>query len=84
MRSWTRASTVLLQLRRPTVFWAASTEGWQQEEGGDCPPLFCTCEDLSRVVCPSLGPPVQEGCRAVGAGPEDGHKDDQKAGAPLL
>jgi len=26
------------------------------------------------------GPPVQDGCRAVGVGPEDSHKDDWRAG----
>ena len=33
-KSWTSASSVRLQPRRPTVSWAASTEGWQQ--GEDC------------------------------------------------
>jgi len=30
----------------------------------------------------SLGPLVQEGCRAVGADPEEGPKDDQRVGKP--
>ena len=36
------------------------------------------------VVCSSLGSPVHEGYGAVGLGAEEGHKDDQKVGAPLL
>ena len=67
----------------PTASWAASTEE-QQGEGGECLPPFYPHEAPSGVLCAGLGPPVQEGCGAVGAGPEKGHKDDQRAGTPIL
>ena len=37
------------------------------------PPLLSSCETPSGLLCPGLGPPVQEGCEALGAGPEEGH-----------
>jgi len=30
------------------------------------------------------GPPAQEGCRDAGKSLEEDHKDDQRAGAPLV
>jgi len=30
-----------------------------------------------------VGPPVQEGCGAVGVDPEEGNEDDQKSTSPL-
>ena len=53
-------------------------------EGGDATPLLCSCETPPGVLCPVLGPPIQEKHGAVGAGPDKGHKNDQKAGAPPL
>jgi len=38
----------------------------------------------SGALCPDLGCPTQEGCGAVGEGPEEGHKGAQRSGAPIL
>ena len=52
--------------------------------GGDSAPLICSGETPSGVMCPALGPPTQERHGPVGAGPEEGRKDDLRAGATLL
>ena len=72
--TWTKCKcSVRLQLRRPSVFWAALKRGSQQGEGGDGAPLLGSCEAPSGVLHLGLGPPVQEGRGALGVGPEEGH-----------
>ena len=56
----------------------------QQVRGGDSAPLLCSHGTPSVVLCLVLEPPTQEGHGAVGVGPEEVHKDDQRAGAPPL
>ncbi|GAB0182311.1 cAMP-dependent protein kinase inhibitor alpha [Grus japonensis] len=48
-------------------------------------PLYSTLvRPPPRALRPVLGSPVQERHEAVGARPEEGHKNDKRAGAPLL
>ena len=56
----------------------------QQVEGGDSAPLLCSGETLSGVLRPALESSAQERHGPVGAGPEEGHKNDQRDGTPLL
>ena len=53
----------------------------QHNEERDSAPPFCPHEILSRVANLVLGPPAQ-GHGVAGAGPEEGHKDDERAGGP--
>jgi len=59
-------------------------EHGQQGEGGDSAPLLRSGETPPGVLCPALESPAQEAHGAVGAGPDEGHKDDPTAGTPLL
>jgi len=54
-----------------------------QGEGVDGPLLLCPCEARSEVLHSDLESPALEGWVAVAVGPEESHKDGQRAGAPL-
>ena len=55
-----------------------------QVKGHYSAPVLHSCETTAGVLCPVRESPTQEGRGAVGAGPEEGYKDDQRAGAPSL
>jgi len=56
----------------------------QQVEGGDSATVLRSGETPPAVLRPALELLAQEGHGTIGAGPEEGHKDDPRAEAPLL
>lgn len=77
-----RASNVCLQLRKPVIFWAASKavlrEANRLREGIQSP---CSHETPPRVLHSALGSLAREGHGEI---PESGHRNNQRAEAPLL
>lgn len=53
----------------------------QQDKGGDYPPLLCSFKTLSGVLCSALGPSTRGGHGHIAMSPEQGHNNDQRAGA---
>ena len=56
----------------------------QQVKGGDSAPLLRSGESSPVVLHPGLEASAQGRHGSVGAGPEEGRKDDPRAGLPLL
>ena len=56
----------------------------QQGDGGDSAPVLRSRETPPGVLRPALEPPTEAGHGCVGAGPEEGHEGDPRAGVPLL
>jgi len=56
----------------------------KQAEGGDPAPLLLTGETPPGVLHPALEPSAQESHGPVGAGLEEGHKNNLRAGISLL
>jgi len=47
-------------------------------------PLYCALRGHAWSIASRHGAPSTRVCRAAGEDPEEGHEDDQRAGAPLL
>jgi len=84
MKSWTSANNVCSQPTKPTYPGLHQEKRGQQVKGGDSTPLLRSGETSPGVLRPALEPPAQERHGAVGVGPDEGHKNDQRAGTPLL
>jgi len=72
--------------RKPNCILGQIKTGVVSKDKEDTGPTILSSREApsGRILCPGLGPPAREGRRALRAGPEEGHYDDQRAGAPLL
>ena len=82
MKSWTWATSVRSQPRKPTISWATSKEAWPAGRGRGF--YLCSGETSPGVLCPALEPSAQERHGPVGLGPGEDHKKDPRAGTPFL
>jgi len=56
----------------------------QHVKGSDSAPLLHSGDISPGILHPDLGPSAQGRYGHVGSSPEEGHKSDLRAGAPLL
>jgi len=71
---------VCSQARRAIISWAASKAAWLAGRGrGFCP----SAPTPPGVLHPALEHSEQEGHGPVGPGPEEGHKNNQRATPPV-
>lgn len=70
-------------VQTPPVSWLDPQQCGQQVKGGDSAPWLCSGEAPPALLHPPLGPPLKEDMDLLEQ-VQRGHKDAQRAGAPLL